>query len=164
MTIRELTFASLCKGQRYVTVKFVIWWPPGTVCYLLSRAAFYFISCYFVTSARSVSWLCPASHYILTELANVSGKLLIAFLPVALTPAFLGLLLPGYLVLALERPWWQEWGVVPLPVSLSSASRRRGVLFVIQIIKNQNQYPPKFAAATNAEQLCCRVCFLLISS
>lgn len=39
-----------------------------------------------------------------------------------------------------------------------------GVLFVIQIIKNQNQYPPKFAAATDAEPLCSCVCFLLISS
>lgn len=52
---------------------------------------------------------------------------------------------------------------MPLLVSMSSASGRRGVLSMIQIIKNQNQYPPKFAAATSAEPLCCRVCFLLIS-
>lgn len=99
----------------------------------MSRAAFFLnLFLFFVTSASSESWLCPASLYILTEFPTGSIRYLVVFSPVVLTPAFLDLCLMGYIVLALERPLCQEMG----SSASASDSGRRGVLFLIKKVKN----------------------------
>lgn len=99
----------------------------------MSGAGFFLnLFLFFVMSASSAPRLCPASLYILTEFPTVSIRCSVVFLLVALTPASLDLCLPGYIVLALERPLWQEVG----SSAPASDSRRRGVLFVIKKIKN----------------------------